>query len=85
MPSMQNRSERSREERPTTAAKIGSVAAALMLAVAQGATAQVVRTIDPIVVTATRVAERAFDLPVAIDSINAAQIQQVQLQINLSE
>ena len=82
---MQNRSERSREERPTTAAKIGSVAAALMLAVAQGATAQVVRTIDPIVVTATRVAERAFDLPVAIDSINAAQIQQDQLQINLSE
>ena len=35
--------------------------------------------------TATRIEERAFDLPVAIDSIGAARIQQGQLQINLSE
>ena len=41
--------------------------------------------LDPVVVTATRAAERAFDLPVAIDSIDAAQIQQGQLQVNLSE
>jgi iron complex outermembrane recepter protein len=43
------------------------------------------RLLDPIVVTATRTEERAFDLPVAIDSVDAAQIQQNQLQINLSE
>src|SRR5512144_2423808 len=41
--------------------------------------------LDPVVVSATRSAERAFDLPVAIDSVDAAQIQQGQLQINLSE
>ena len=40
---------------------------------------------DPIVVTATRIEQRAFDLPLAIDSIGAARIQQDQLQINLSE
>jgi iron complex outermembrane receptor protein len=41
--------------------------------------------LDPLVVTATRSAERAFDLPVAIDSVDTAQIQQGQLQVNLSE
>jgi iron complex outermembrane recepter protein len=41
--------------------------------------------LDPVVVTATRTSERAFDLPVAIDSVDAAQIQQNQLQLNLSE
>jgi iron complex outermembrane receptor protein len=41
--------------------------------------------LDPVVVSATRTAERAFDLPVAIDSVDAAQIQQGQLQVNLSE
>jgi iron complex outermembrane receptor protein len=37
------------------------------------------------VITATRIEERAFDLPVAIDSIDSTRIQQNQLQINLSE
>lgn len=41
--------------------------------------------IDPVVVTATRIEERAFDLPLSIDSVDSAQIQQDQLQINLSE
>jgi iron complex outermembrane receptor protein len=41
--------------------------------------------LDPVVVTATRSAERAFDVPAAIDVINAQQIQRNQLQINLSE
>ncbi len=41
--------------------------------------------LDPVVVTATRTEERAFNLPVAIDSIDAAQIQQNQLQMSLSE
>jgi len=41
--------------------------------------------LDPVVVTATRSAERAFDLPVAIDTVNREQIQNGQLQVNLSE
>jgi iron complex outermembrane recepter protein len=41
--------------------------------------------LDPVVVTATRTAERAFDLPLAIDTVGADQIQRGQLQINLSE
>jgi iron complex outermembrane receptor protein len=42
-------------------------------------------TLGPIVVTATRSAERAFDLPVAIDTVDRDQIQNGQLQVNLSE
>jgi hypothetical protein len=56
----------------------------LLFAAAPGF-AQVSERLDPIVVTATRVEERAFELPLSIDSLNAAQIQQNQLQINLSE
>jgi len=41
--------------------------------------------LDPVVVTATRSAERAFDLPVAIDTVGVDQIQRGQLQVNLSE
>jgi iron complex outermembrane receptor protein len=41
--------------------------------------------LDPVVVSATRSAERAFDLPVAIDTVTSDQIQRGQLQINLSE
>jgi iron complex outermembrane recepter protein len=41
--------------------------------------------LDPVVVTATRNAERAFDLPLAIDTIQKDQIQRGQLGINLSE
>jgi iron complex outermembrane receptor protein len=41
--------------------------------------------LDPVVVSATRNAERAFDLPVAIDTVTGDQIQRGQLQINLSE
>ena len=57
---------------------------------ASGAAAQPVQqppttVLDPLVVTATRSAERAFDLPIAIDVVDAKQIQQGQLQINLSE
>ena len=47
--------------------------------------AQTPQYIDPLVVTATRTEQRAFDLPLSIDSVNALQIQQDQLQINLSE
>ena len=41
--------------------------------------------LDPVVVTATRSSERAFDLPVAIDTVDKDQIQRDQLQLNLSE
>jgi iron complex outermembrane receptor protein len=48
-------------------------------------TAQEARPVDPVVVTATRVEQRAFDLPLSIDRVDSTQIQQDQLQINLSE
>jgi len=41
--------------------------------------------LEPIVVTATRNEQSAFDLPVSIDSVNQAQLQDGQLQVNLSE
>src|SRR6202521_354846 len=63
----------------------GTVVAAIAALLPQIAPAQEVRRTDPLVVTATRTEERAFDLPVAIDSVDAARIQQDQLQINLSE
>ena len=59
-----------------------------MLARAAGvaeAQQSVTTVLDPVVVTATRSAERAFDLPVAIDTVDKDQIQRDQLQINLSE
>ena len=59
-----------------------AVSAALAIA---PVVAQVPERLDPVVVTATRSEERAFDLPVAIDSIDALLIQRNQLQVNLSE
>src|SRR5689334_19568863 len=41
--------------------------------------------IDPITVTATRHAERAFDVPASVDTIDAATIHDGQPQVNLSE
>jgi iron complex outermembrane receptor protein len=41
--------------------------------------------LDPVVVTATRVAQRSRDLPLAIDSVGRAQIAAGQLEVNLSE
>ncbi|MDE2305204.1 MAG: TonB-dependent receptor [Gammaproteobacteria bacterium] len=40
---------------------------------------------SPVVVTATRMAQSSFDLPVAIDRIDRAQIQDGQPRVNLSE
>lgn len=42
-------------------------------------------SLDPVVVSATRSSERAFDLPLAIDTVDRERIQSGQLQINLSE
>ena len=41
--------------------------------------------ISPVVVTATRTEQNSFDLPVSIDVINKDQIQDQQLQVNVSE
>ena len=41
--------------------------------------------IDPVVVTATRVEQRSFDVPASIDSIDQQRIQEGQALINLSE
>ncbi|MFY9330016.1 MAG: TonB-dependent receptor [Georgfuchsia sp.] len=38
-----------------------------------------------VVVTATRVEQSSFDLPVSVNSVGATQIQEQQLQVNLSE
>ena len=41
--------------------------------------------LSPVVVTATRIEEKSFDLPVSIDVIDAEKIQEGQLQVNISE
>ncbi|MCB5188617.1 TonB-dependent receptor [Methylobacillus caricis] len=43
------------------------------------------QVISPVVVTATRAAQRSFDLPVAIDVVTKDQIQDGQAQMTLSE
>ena len=71
------RKSRRRWKRPCAACAAGLISVS--------AAVQAQERLDPIVVTATRTEERAFNLPVAIDSIDAAQIQQNQLQMSLSE
>jgi len=41
--------------------------------------------LSAVVITATRIAESSFDLPVSIDRVDRAEIQNGQLQVNLSE
>lgn len=41
--------------------------------------------LDPVVVTATRTADRSFDLPASVDSIDATTIRAGQPMVNLSE
>src|SRR5437763_781329 len=52
--------------------------------IAQNAPGDVV-VFDPITVTATRRAERAFDVPASVDTIEAAALHDGQPQVNLSE
>jgi iron complex outermembrane recepter protein len=56
-----------------------------LLAVAPRALSESTGELSPIVVTATRIAEDARDLPVSINLIDAQTIQRGQLQVNLSE
>jgi iron complex outermembrane recepter protein len=44
-----------------------------------------VMLVSPVVVTATRIEQNSFDLPVSIDVVNAEQIQDGRLQVNISE
>jgi iron complex outermembrane recepter protein len=50
-----------------------------------GIRAQASEDLSPIVVIATRVAESSFDIPASVDSVSQAEIQNGQLQENLSE
>ena len=56
-----------------------------MAGVSLSAAAQENIKFDPVVVTATRNEQRAFDLPVSIDVVDGATIRNGQLQVNLSE
>ena len=64
----------------------GVVASAALpcLAAAQGVP-EAVGVIDPITVTATRRAERAFDVPASVDTLEGAVLHDGQPQVNLSE
>jgi iron complex outermembrane receptor protein len=66
-----------------------AIATALVLDAASVAHAQATPgaplVIDPITVTATRRAERAFDVPASVDTIEAAAIHDGEPQVNLSE
>lgn len=44
-----------------------------------------VMLVSPVVVTATRVEQNSFDLPVSIDAVDGNVIREGQLQVNLSE
>ncbi|MGH8809997.1 MAG: TonB-dependent receptor plug domain-containing protein, partial [Noviherbaspirillum sp.] len=48
-------------------------------------TGEGVKTLPPVVVTATRIEQSSFDLPVSIDRINRSAIQSGQPMVNLSE
>src|SRR5208282_2012616 len=52
---------------------------------AADATAVIGAALSPVVITATRLAQASFDLPVAIDRVERAAIQPGKLQVNLSE
>ncbi len=52
---------------------------------AQTAPAQEAKSLSPVVVTATRVEQDSFDLPMAIDKVEKSAIQEGQLRMTLSE
>lgn len=41
--------------------------------------------LQPVIVTATRIAQSSFDLPMSVDRIDRSEIERGQLQVNLSE
>jgi iron complex outermembrane recepter protein len=77
---------------PSTPISMAAMSAGLTLGCAialadseGGGTAAPAFSLEPIVVTATRVAEASADLPMSIDLVGRQQIREGQLQVNLSE
>lgn len=62
-----------------------SASCSLMAEAVDGAEEASVIIAPKVVVTGTRVEQNSFDLPMSIDSTDAAQIQDGQLKVNLSE
>src|SRR6266581_7948452 len=62
-----------------------TLAIANPLALYAAGTAVSASTSAPVVVTATRIEQSSFDLPVSVDVVGTAQIQEQQLEVNLSE
>ncbi len=62
-----------------------SAAPAAATDTAATATATAAFSLEPVVITATRVAEASADLPMSIDLVGRQQIREGQLQVNLSE
>jgi iron complex outermembrane receptor protein len=60
-------------------------AGVVLTAIFGDASADAVSELSPIVVTATRVSQSSFDVPASIDRVDQRQIEQGQLQVNLSE
>jgi iron complex outermembrane receptor protein len=62
-----------------------SATSSLMAETMEGAEEASVMIAPKVVVTGTRVEQNSFDLPMSIDATDAAQIQEGQLKVNLSE
>ncbi len=63
----------------------GAAGAADTAAGASGAERAPITDLSPIVVTATRIAESSFDVPASVNVVGRAEIQDGQLQENISE
>ena len=64
---------------------LAPILAAIIVSDARAQAEPPATTLDPVVVTATRRAERSFDVPASVDSIDGATIRDGQPGINLSE
>jgi iron complex outermembrane recepter protein len=69
---------------PTSIFSLAGAGIALT-AICANTSADTVAELSPIVVTATRIAQSSFDVPASIDRVDQQQIQQGQLEVNLSE
>ena len=69
--------------RTTAGAQEAQSAAQPLIAASDNSTADA--PLKQIVITATRIAQSSFDLPVSVDRVSERQIHEGQLQVNLSE
>lgn len=70
---------------PRNALRISPLAIALAAAFGPSISNAAESNLAPVVVTATRVEQSSFDLPVSIDSVDAAQLRDQRLGANVSE